>query len=379
MQKITNITPVVKYMPAYDNGNIKALTYDGMTINGNKTKVFAYLGYPEIRNNEKVPAIVLVHGGGGHAYYKWVHMWNELGYAAIAMDTTGYYPATVNGAGGEEGDNIKWIHGIKGNPNFADDDYVDAPDNDHMSSSENPLDTQWMYHAVADTILAHNILRSDNRIDNTKIGITGISWGGVITSLAIGYDTRYAFAIPIFGAGYMSHNTHSIAPCFQGEMTKKLWLAEDRFSNVTMPVFWFNWNKDVHFSKETTTRSYHDTVKNNPLTIISLKDGMNHSHHYGWIWKENFLYADSIVKGTVGFPRFLNQPCGRNINCELYIPDGVDIKAKIVCDDAYYPAVIENKKVTAVLDKTVTEYYVELVMTIDGYDYYSSSEHIIIA
>ena len=375
---INAILPDLKYMPEYNADNIKALTYDGMPIGESKTKVFAYLGYPDIADGEKVPAIVLVHGGGGHAYYKWVRMWNELGYAAIAMDTTGYYPAAVNGAGGEEGDNVKWVHGINGNSDFADDGYTDSPDNDHMSSSEAPLDTQWMYHAVADTILAHNILLDDPRIDSEKIGITGISWGGVITSLAIGYDNRYAFAIPIFGAGYMSDNTRSISNCFQGEMTKKLWLAEERFNNVTMPVFWFNWNKDVHFSMETTSWSYRDTVKNNPLTIISLKDGMNHSHYHGWVCKENFVFADSVVKGTVGFPRFINQPCGRNIDCDLYIPDGVSVTAKIVCDDAYYPAMIENNKVTATLDDTVTEYYVELVMNIDGYDHYSSSVYIVL-
>lgn len=31
--------------------------------------------------------MVLVHGGEGTAFAKWVRLWNERGYAAIAMDT----------------------------------------------------------------------------------------------------------------------------------------------------------------------------------------------------------------------------------------------------------------------------------------------------
>ena len=374
---IHTIVPTVKYMPEYDNDGVNALTYDGLTIGGQKTKVFAYIGYPD-NIAEKMPAMVLVHGGGGHAYYNWVRMWNAAGYAAIAMDTTGYYPAAVNGAGGAEGDNVKWIHGINGNADFAEAGYTDAPDNDHMTFSDNEIDTQWMYHAVADTILAHNILLQDDRIDPAKIGITGISWGGVITSLAIGHDNRYAFAIPIYGAGYLSESTGVIGPLFQNDMTKKLWLAEHKFDNVTMPVLWFNWNKDIHFSMNTTSKSYRDTVKNNPLTIISLKDGMNHSHYHGWVCKENFLFADSIIKGTTGFPRFINQPNGRNINCELYIPDGVTLTARIIGDEKSYPIDITGNKISGIVDDEITAYYIELVMNIDGYDHYSSSDYIVL-
>ena len=50
-----------------------------------------------------------------------------------------------------------------------------------------------MYNAVSQAILAHNILRADEKVDSSRIGITGISWGGVITSLAIGYDTPLCF------------------------------------------------------------------------------------------------------------------------------------------------------------------------------------------
>lgn len=403
MFNLQNVKPLIKFMPKYDPtdcANIKAITYDGMSIGDKKTKVFAYIGYPERNSDEKIPAIVLVHGGGGHAYFNWVRMWNEIGYAAIAMDTTGYYPKLVN-AGINEGDNDNWIHGVNGNLDFAEIGYTDAPDNDHLSTSNNPIDTQWMYHAVADTILAHNILLGDDSIDSDKIGITGISWGGVITSIAIGHDNRYAFAIPIYGAGYLSESVGVASQFCSDDMTKKLWFAENNFHKVSMPVFWFNWNYDIFFSANTTSKSYHDTVKNNQHTIMSLKNNMNHSHYHGWIPKENQLFADSIVKGTIGFPRFLNQPDGKNINCKLYIPDGLNVKANIFYinspmsyafqdkngftntwlmeqDWQSYPIEINDDKIIHTIGDNIAGYYIELATEIDGYAHVSSSEYIII-
>jgi cephalosporin-C deacetylase-like acetyl esterase len=47
-----------------------------------------------------------------------------------------------------------------------------------------------MYHALADTMLANSLLRSLPEVDATKIGVMGVSWGGVITSTVIGLDER---------------------------------------------------------------------------------------------------------------------------------------------------------------------------------------------
>ena len=76
-------------------GSVKALFFDGLPWKGKPTRVFAYYGIPSNEGGGKVPAIVLVHGGGGTAFARWVKLWNDRGYAAIAMDTCG----AVGGAG----------------------------------------------------------------------------------------------------------------------------------------------------------------------------------------------------------------------------------------------------------------------------------------
>jgi hypothetical protein len=68
-------------------------------------------------------------------------------------------------------------------------------------NSSEPLADQWIYHAVADTVLANSLLRSLPEVDADKVGVMGISWGGVITSTVIGIDERFAFAIPMYGCG----------------------------------------------------------------------------------------------------------------------------------------------------------------------------------
>jgi len=72
--------------------NIKAIFYDAEEYKGIKTKVFAYIGTPDNPENKKLPAILLIHGGGGTAFECWVKQWIDRGYVAMAMDLTGNYP-----------------------------------------------------------------------------------------------------------------------------------------------------------------------------------------------------------------------------------------------------------------------------------------------
>ncbi len=184
---ILNATPRVEYFPAYDpygemDGisfrGIRALAYDGVDLEGMHTKVFAHIGYPEdaggtfpentsctVPENASgpIPAVVLVHGGGGHPNDKWIRLWNQRGYAAIAMDTTGYFPQSPAPFYSER--NIEGLE-RKLIPPFAEDGYTVAPAKSDMHDGALPVGNQWMYHAVAQVSLAHNSLRADPRIDN---------------------------------------------------------------------------------------------------------------------------------------------------------------------------------------------------------------------
>lgn len=364
-----SVTPKITELPQYNPdsdpssgsnewSNIRAITYDGATIGGKKTKVFAYIGFPAgASSSSKVPAVVLIHGGGGHVYAEWIKQWTDRGYAAIAMDNTGYFPSPAGkGVAGRESDYYKspayWQYGLYGD--FKETGYVNAPNNDYMGSSAGSVDAQWMYHAVVQSVLAHNILLHDGRVNTTKIGINGISWGGIISSIAIGYDTRYAFGVPVYGAGYLDQGLSYQRDYFSPAATKALWSASEKFNKVKFPVFWVGWTNDPNFSIQSNSLSYEATKSTG--SILSMKMDWSHGHSSGWLLPDIYRFADSVVKGGVPLTKCVTEPAGtRSFSFTVKKPsDANSVTAK-----AYYL----TEKMTYSMNGTLTSTF--KVRTID--------------
>ena len=98
-----------EFCPQYDPdgySRIKAFAFAGVPLNGTDTKVFAFIGIPE-NCRFPAPAVILVHGGGCHPDCEWMNKWIDRGYIALAMDTTGYFPAKEHTAV-SEGNRGEW-------------------------------------------------------------------------------------------------------------------------------------------------------------------------------------------------------------------------------------------------------------------------------
>ncbi|MBE6686185.1 MAG: hypothetical protein E7591_03040 [Ruminococcaceae bacterium] len=291
-----NTDPEAEYFPEYDcNGEykgIKALTYRGADYKGKPTRIFAHIGFPESAEGS-VPAVVLIHGGGGHPDDEWIKRWNAEGYAAIAMSTDGYFPARpVNlYEGADVSDMVR---------EFSDPFYKEGhtilPANMHMSDSDITVTDQWIYQAVAAVILAVNLLRADEGVDPCKIGICGISWGAVVASVAVGYDPRFAFAVPIYGSGYLACGLSGLDRIFKAPGVQK-WFPERRFHKVKTPVLWLCWNDDCCFSINSNSMSYLDTKDNNINTRLSMLQDMGHSHSCAYTARESYWFANEILSG----------------------------------------------------------------------------------
>lgn len=376
-----SVVPEVKYYPGYDpagKGNIRALTYEGAEIDGKKTKVFAYIGYPEgAKSGDKLPAVVLVHGGGGHAFSDWVKEWNDRGYVAIAMDNTGFFPNSAAATG----DGKDWTWGLSNCPDFREDGYADVMQTDHYATSGQPIEHQWMYHAVVQSILAHNLLKNDPVVDGDSIGITGISWGGIITALTIGYD-KYAFAVPQYCSGYLDESlTYSGKYCKDYPAYDYLWRAEDRFDNIDFPVLFLQWTKDTSASPNTNSLCYlHTKEQGGELSFI-----MNWNHYHDRSQKIVYYYADCAVSGRRALAKAVNEPEGRHPDFEITIPEGAEISAKIWYTkeelkpesdkNIWYSAQadVSGDRVTGEVPEEAVLYYVEFTNRVGGESYFSAT------
>jgi dienelactone hydrolase len=265
---------------------IRSIFYEGLPFKGKETRVFAHYGLPDMAGKEKVPAVVLVHGGGGTAYEEWVSLWTKRGYAAIAMDLEGNVPDKSEGVTKRLG------HAMPGPPREG--IFMDC---------DQPVEEQWMYHAAANVILAHSLLRGMPLVDSQRIGITGISWGGIVTSLVAGIDDRFAFGIPVYGCGYLyeAHNQWGERFVDMGEASaesvKRMTEPSAYLSRVAMPMLWVNWLYDPHFGMNIFSKSYTRATYGIERSGMCIYPQLGHSHPLGWKPDEIYAFADSIVLG----------------------------------------------------------------------------------
>ncbi len=258
------------------------ILYESIPVNGNRVQVFAYYSAPEGPVPEGGwPAVVCVHGGGGTAFDLWVQKWNDHGFAAISMDLEGHIP--MRRPGENKGTRISSPYpGISRVGVFGD--------------FEKPVEEQWYYHAVAQVILAHSLIRSFPEVNPEQTGITGISWGGTLTSTNMGVDKRYKFAIPVYGCGFLpdsdGHQGDAIESGKQTRVVNKFFDASAYFSNVNIPTLWVNGTNDKHFSMPATQESSR-SVKG-PATL-RFKLRMKHGHYPGWEPEEIYAFARSVV------------------------------------------------------------------------------------
>ncbi len=274
-------TPDLYPAPGFEEPGVKAFFYDGLPWKGNPTRAFAWYGVPEHKPGEKLPAMILVHGGGGTAFVDWVRLWTSRGYAAIAMDNCGSLP------GGEHANRPR--HSLGGPPGWGGFDQIDQPITD-----------QWPYHAVADVILANSLLRSFPEIDPDRIGITGISWGGYLTCIVAGIDHRLRFAVPVYGCGYLGEDSMWLST-FQemGPVKSQKWLTQwdpsVYLENAKMPLLWVTGTNDGAYFMNSLQKTYR-LPKGKVSLCIRIR--MPHGHGGpGENPEEIHAFANSFVKG----------------------------------------------------------------------------------
>jgi dienelactone hydrolase len=261
------------------DGALTSLSYEGEPSRGRPTRVFAYLARPE-KAEGKLPAVALVHGGGGKAFPEWAELWARRGYVALAMDLAGHGPdgRRLPDGGPEQDDQTK----------FAD----------------VPAEDAWTYHAVAAVVRGVSLLAGLPEIDAGRLGITGISWGGYLTCIVAGLDDRLKVAVPVYGCGFLAENSYWL-PVFQKmpEGQRRRWVEDfdpSRYlGQARMPVLFVNGTNDFAYPLDSYQKSYR-LVRDRALCVTV---NMPHGHRQGWAPAEIGLFVDQHLRGGTPLAR----------------------------------------------------------------------------
>ena len=295
--------PEAERYDALDHGNVKGYFIDSL----NNTKVFCYVGLPENASEEnKVPAVVLVHGATGTAFYDWVEMWNNRGYAAIAMDTEGQMPTSSCTTMNPQVQASVREHGVK-NTAFYD--------------SASSVEEQWTYQALAAVFASTSFIGSFAEVDETKIGITGVSYGAYLTCLATAYDDRYLFAAPVYGCLANASSTFEFGSYYQNGngSAVTLWDDETILQDNRTPFLFVSGLPDIAFGPDAVTR----TAKQCKYAQTIFIPGLTHGHFQGAYIEEIVTFATEIFKNEGGLIRVTGDAAEEILT--LKIPENVQI------------------------------------------------------
>lgn len=349
---------------------VKAVWIAGPAYKGKPTRAFAYYAIPA--GATKVPAMVLLHGGGGTAFAEWVRMWNKEGFAAIAVDTVGTVPELATKSAW---DPARKRHEFSGPAGWGDFDNIDTPVTD-----------QWSYHAVAVSILAHSWLRAQPGVDPKRIGLTGISWGGYLTSIVSSLDRRFRFGIPIYGCGFLSEdsawlkNFAALGP----ERTAKwvrLWDPKSYLALNRIPMFWINGTNDFAYVPPSWQSSYRLP---RGKRMLSFQVRMKHSHPDGARPAEIFAYAKAALQRGEPLVKITKQGTAEDEAWAVFHRRAAPVKAELCFtpdtgkwQDRVWqtlPASIDTKarRVSAKIPSNARVYYLNLI---DARGLIISTEH----
>ena len=304
LQALKTIVPAMTWIR--QDQPIHSLTYAGEPYLGHDTEVFAFYASPitlgDAQPGATFPGVVLVHGGGGTAFSDWVHLWAKRGYSAIAMDLSGsrppdpeFDPGTGAAIGnGHRGPRTRLPQG--------------GPPDGHLEkfgSIGGETGDDWPFHAVANVIRAHTLLRTMPEVDADHTAVTGISWGGFTTCLVASLDSRFKAAVPVYGCGFLHEGESVQKPLIDALGDRRgLWVGTydpgSLLPRCTVPIFFVNGTNDVHYVLDSCMKSF-DVVPGEKH--IRIEAGMPHGHQPGWAPSEIARFIDSKCRGGPPLPQ----------------------------------------------------------------------------
>lgn len=273
----------VQIVPGEPAVHLRTVYYAGLRYRDRPTRVFGYLATPAVMAERPLPAMALVHGGGGTAFPEWATLWAKRGYVALAMDLAGRGPDRQP----------------------LPDGGPDQTDKEKFHSLDLGLENMWTTHAVANVTRAGSLLRSLPYVDRRRLGMTGISWGGYLTSIVAGVEPRFKVAVPVYGCGFLDEN--SVWTPLLKKMPpadRALWVEnfdpKQYLPRARMPMLWVSGTNDFAYPLDSLQKSYRAPRGERTLCVTVR---MPHGHQAGWARAEIGAFVDSHLLNGPALPR----------------------------------------------------------------------------
>lgn len=165
----------------HDGVRVRSLRFTGSVSGGTPQRVFALYAAPSSSGEDgRFPAMVQIHGGGQTCTPEKVAWFVKRGFACIAFDWGGEREGRSPEAVTQWGGTISR-------------DYID-----HPSGGSRDV---FIFHAVLAARRAIDVLCQQPEVDSDRIGVQGISWGGLITWVTGALDGRIKALVPVYGVG----------------------------------------------------------------------------------------------------------------------------------------------------------------------------------
>ena len=277
---------------------MKLLTFKVGTFKGAESRVCAYYCYPE--NGQKNAAFVYAHGGGQRAERGRGKYFATQGYATIDINWGGRDLADASEV------NTDWG---KIDPSQGPQFYKKAlrkhykgsltPDEHSIDPVMSPRNSNWHLLALTGR-RAITFLEQQAEVDPQKIGFTGFSMGGTITSMTATDGRLKAVAPFVGGTGYLDEDFPGIERTGDAFKIKDLQMYRNTadpaayWKHVTCPIMFISSSNDFHAAFDKIYQSMDDVPHKN-WNVSTLM----HNNHgpTGEQWITLNLWFDHYLKG----------------------------------------------------------------------------------
>ncbi len=227
----------------HETVRLRRIRFISHSFQGSEINIYALWGEPLSPPPEaKLPALLHIHGGTQTADLDHVLYFARCGYSALSFDWSGPTRTRTE----------------KFSSRFPE---MIAP----MDVHDGPPEYARILHVVWAARRALTLLASQPRIDSSRMGAVGISWGGLAVWLLNGIDKRLAAAVPVYGCGlYSSYTTYpGWMECFH----------PDRWAHSQhAPLFHLNGTNDFFGSLEALETYWNDLPVEKRLGLSANED-----------------------------------------------------------------------------------------------------------